>query len=336
MDPSLRITVDTNSGRCCKSWCKFLVLGLLVWFILIKSIGLFGDDGVGNNYLCNQEITRVWNGMPARLPVIKDIAIIIKSPVTEGTINIKMLPAGTQGYIEHTIQSTSDVMDGIDYSYISGSTSALGITFPKRGDGRTCAYIDLNVYLPVETDSVYIQVDSMRIRMEDEMNIDNISLQTANAGIRLFKKWTGKNLSIRSTNSNIVTDAIIAENQIDITTTNGKIQVTDAVALNKILLTSSNGGLYGLSLDSRIIQLKTTNGNIDYNMITADNVIIETSNAQINVIAKSNNVFLMTTNGKVTAKVNSHNKPKVSVTTSNAPAHLYLVSYKINLHQNRY
>lgn len=148
-----------------------------------------------------------------------------------------------------------------------------------------------------------------------DFNLENVELKTTNAVIEVKDINCKGNISTKTTNSLINMENIRCDNELKISTTNAMVNINNVIANEKLLVDSSNGALNFDRIDSKSIDMHTTNAMVNIELIgskTDYNRDIRTTNAiikiedskygkevQENFDGATKNLKIKTTNGGV-------------------------------------
>ncbi|KAI9012494.1 hypothetical protein CLU79DRAFT_770213 [Phycomyces nitens] len=331
--PSPPVWADRRqrSGGCCKSWCKYLFLSLLIWLLVLKYIGVYQFSSNTPTTLCNSRDADYWDQLPSSFLLSQNVKVIVEGHVTGGHVRVNRIASDAQGTVKPRVRVSKNhrnLMKEMSFIYTPGPETVLKLIMPNILPVDGCVYVDMDISLADNAAALQLNVTNMSINVADPITIQRTRFQTTNGRISFDNPWEGESLSLQSSNGEISLSSLKASDTIDIMTTNGKILFTTAVAGRSISGTSSNGRVTGTSFTAPYVQLKTTNGQVNPGIVVAQDVTVTTSNGAVTMEANANRVTTHTTNGRIELTVANVQDPIVKATSSNSAVNLFMHDFK--------
>jgi hypothetical protein len=313
--------MDNGDPGCCKKWCKYIFVAILVWLVILKYNDNFqwsgghGNHDDGNEHIgfwqCKGRSLVRWEDLPSKIDVEQDLYLAIEGPVTmsESFINIHPSSDRDKGWIESEINiSPASLVDSSDLYYSleqQDDETRLKLHLPPwdwKHDGtydRPCVQVRMNIYLPDKIKSLRASANNIPIHVTDgsrvakweEVEQDNVvTLET-------------DRVELSTTNAAILVDAAWEGDTMALTTANGEIRLLGPMeAGDWIRLQSSNAALTtaGTLTSKSKIDMTTSNGKVlAQSLIAKDTLQITTSNAAINLQSKvsADQIIVQSSNG---------------------------------------
>ncbi|KAI8092989.1 uncharacterized protein BX664DRAFT_328663 [Halteromyces radiatus] len=355
-----RQAMDNSDPGCCKKWCKYILVALLIWLVILKYSGTFQFDtghhnnsGQGAYWECKGKSLVSWTDLPNKINVEQDLFVIIKGPVTVSNSYVNIHPASDRdvGWIESHIMISPPSLVNDDELYYQleqqDDETRLVLHLPPwdgqhHGHERPCVQVKMDIYLPDKIKSLRVNVNNMPIKVtrggdtfDDnivKLETDRVELSTTNSAI-LFDTayWEGDTMSLTTTNGPItISGNMEADEWIHVQSSNGHlVSAGTMTAKDKIELTSTNSKISTQSLIVKdILQVSTTNGAVQLgSRISGDHLLIRSTNGALTLpeLVAESSLTATTTNAAIVAHVIAEKDPKIRFSTTNAHVSVKMV-----------
>ncbi|KAI8336745.1 hypothetical protein BC941DRAFT_427983 [Chlamydoabsidia padenii] len=316
-----RQEMDNGDPGCCKKWCKYIFVAILIWLVILKYNANFqwGNGGDGNGHVgfwqCKGRSLQRWNDIPNKIDVEQDLFLAIEGPVTMSDSFINIHPSNDRdmGWIEPQINiSPSSLVDNSELYYRlekQDDETRLILHLPSwnwsydDASDRPCVQVKINVYLPDKIKSLRASVNNVPIHVTDgtyaikekeELDIndvvtletDRLELLTTNAPIIIdTAAWEGDTMALTTTNAEIkLSGTAQSGDWIRLQSTNGALITTNTLeSKGKISLSTTNSKILCQSLIAKdLLEIKTANAAINLqSKVTADQIIIKSTNGPL-------------------------------------------------------
>ncbi|KAG0170138.1 hypothetical protein DFQ28_008747 [Apophysomyces sp. BC1034] len=328
---------DNRDSGCCRKWCKYLFLAILIWLVLLKYSDIIQFSPPSSHMpqgdmKCDDRPAKLWEALPSNIRIEKNVRAVLEGHVSGGRVVIH--PArpedGGQGSIQSRVRVASkdpSITDRMHYA-VDRSAGSLTLMMPQSGE---CIYVEMDIYVPGSAQSVFVRMANVHIKVDGQMTVDSVSLETSNAGLRFVQSgWRGRELVLTSQNGEIrVEDTIEASQRVEIQTSNAALVVRDVLSRQgQVRLENANGQIDARSItDAKTAEIVTSNGPVHVDTLRADRIAVESANGWIEINrAQGNNLGLKTSNAPVNAVVVDHDHVQADISTSNAPINLHMPS----------
>ncbi|ORZ18899.1 hypothetical protein BCR42DRAFT_411812 [Absidia repens] len=357
-----RLDNDDDPG-CCKKWCKYIFVAILVWLVILKYNDNFqwGGDHDSSHHIgfwqCKGQSLVQWDDIPSRIPLEQDLYLAFEGPVTVSGSYINIHPSGDrdEGWIESHINiAPPSLVDSSELSYRlekQDDETRLVLHFPpwdwKHGGthDRPCVQVKMDIYLPDKVKSLRTSVNNIPIHVTDGNNnglsvnhgdgltleTDRVELITTNAAI-IFDtpRWEGDTLALTTTNGEIKIAAVMeAGDWLRVQSSNGNLISTNTLtAKDKLEMITTNGKISTQSLIVKdVLHVSTTNAAINLeSRVSAEQLLIESTNAQLELreLSAESSLTASTSNAQINARVVAEKDPRVRFSTKNAPVNIQM------------
>ncbi|CAO3637782.1 unnamed protein product [Cunninghamella blakesleeana] len=322
---------DISDPGCCKKWCKYLFVTILISLVIVKynsilpSIG-WSDHGDGSIrfWQCKDQPLVLWQDLPTRIDFQQDLYISIEGgPVTVSGGSIQIYPSlngerRDSGWIETKVQVSKPFTKNKEELYYqlerldNDDLTHFILHLPLwESSNHPCVKIDMNVYLPHRLNSLRMNVNNLPIYLKATSSAsDAFSFTSSNTSKMMMMGDDNElkldQLELITTNAPIQSDLIRWKGDtLALKTTNGDINLSAGVmeAKDWISLQSTNAALIANTLIAKDkIDTITTNGKILMQSISVKNSLhVSSTNAPISLESQvnSNEILIQTSNGPI-------------------------------------
>lgn len=330
---------DNDDPGCCRKWCKYLFLAILIWLVVLKYNDTIrvtpdpdkGGDGDGDSISCQGKDAVMWKDLPSSLDLEKNIWVTVNGHVSGGRVTVHSYKERSQtGSVAAQIRvSPPSLVDQLSYEWSDGRDAQLDVKLPPYKTRDECVQVDIDIWLPDKSESLGVAVSNMPIDVVDGLHqMDLVDLKTANAHIKLVD-FEGDQLKLQTTNGDVkITDNVESDASVRIETSNGLVEVLDVSAKDSIELLNANGNIQAqlVRADDRVLA-KTSNAQVNIDTLDVDQASILASNGPIDLSHVHTASFSgKTSNAYINARFESIKDPNIILETSNAPIQAHIVS----------
>ncbi|KAI9255622.1 hypothetical protein BDA99DRAFT_517243 [Phascolomyces articulosus] len=323
---------DTDPG-CCKKWCKFLFLAILIWLVVLKySDTIHFTSPTPLDPSCQASV--LWESMPEKINIEKDLWVSVEGHVSTGSVIVHSLPDNSEGSIQTQIHVTPSLMDQLSYELHEGRQTQLTLRLPQNEQGKYCIKVDMEIWLPDKSEQLRVGINNAAVKILDPLQqMDLTDIKTTNGPIEMNDAWEGKRLALQTANADVhvsSTANIEARDTVHLETSNGAIH-HEATILSKhyIDLINTNGVVQMGQLrgDDRV-HVETSNGEVRIDKVVTDEATITSSNGwvELNHAVVEDSLIVKTSNAPIDIQVENVKNGHTQLTTSNSPVTAHMTS----------
>ncbi|KAI8137728.1 hypothetical protein BJV82DRAFT_329466 [Fennellomyces sp. T-0311] len=318
---------DEPDPGCCKKWCKCLFLAILIWLVVLKYSDTIRFTPPAPDLSCHGSV--VWDAMPEKIDVEKDVWISVEGHVNSGSVVIHTLPDNGAGSIQTKIHVTPSLVDQLSYELHSGRQAQLTIRLPN--ESQQCTQVDMEIWMPEKAEQLRLTINNVPVRIMDPLTaMDLTDIKTTNAPIDFDNMWEGKRLTLQTQNADIhVSNSVEARDTVHLVTSNGALHVADVLSKHYVDLINANGAIQASSIKADDnIHVETSNAEVRIDTVASATTSITSSNGwiEVNHATAEDSLVAKTSNAPIDIQVEGVKNGHTQLTTSNSPVTVHMTS----------
>lgn len=314
---------------CCRHWCKYIFLLLILSLVLYKISDKFAySDPI---LICPNGVS--WQSLPTSINFSRNIEFIMEGSLTHGEVTVVPLEDRHGGLVTSSIQVyPPHLQDDMSYEIEQpdDDTVRVHIRFPFNLLSSECVNAEIEVRVPYSVETIRVHAQNSNVIVQPFVKeVKTVDIKTTNGDIDI-DHWKGDYATFVTKDGDLKSGALSAKDHIYLESANGVITMNDQVIAKRTITVKNNNGdvyLLGRVEAGDSVDVESSNAQMQLSEIAADRVFVQNGNGwiQVDSVEAKEQITVKTSNAPIDVSVVGEKNNKVTIISSNANVDVYMV-----------